>query len=183
MIKTRTSELETINLEFLKNPTLSNTILEYSDGKELRVAKDGCVLISLYNALRLCGYTKDFKEYCTELDNGECFDSKGQINWLNLNKLQLNLQFIWMQDNEIPNCEKVNLNRLKECELNSENIAIVKVQSLTGADRRHFMVLIEFVGKTATCLEIVGKIEMRSIPQDEILGVRYLKKKANSNFQ
>ena len=170
-------------LVFQKDPALKGSFAEFGDGRKLDLVKDGCAFISLYNVLRLCGYTKNFQEYSTELVNGGCINDVGEINWPSLNKLNLKLKFIWMQDNEIPNCEKVNINRVKECELNSENIAILKVQSMTSAERKHFMIFIELVDEQFICLESSGKsgkIEQRNILPDEILGVRYLKKKSNS---
>lgn len=183
MIEMQTLESKTAGLVFQKDPALEGSTIKSKDGKEIVVAKDGCALISLYNALKLCGYEKNFEEYGQELAAGECFDDNGQINWLNLNKLNLNLKFIWMQDNEIANCQRIDIDRLKQCGLESENIAIIKVQSLYGVDRRHFMVFIELVDGNVICLESSGKsakIEMRSIPQNEILGVRYLKRQAAS---
>lgn len=177
MVETIIPEIK--ELVFQKDPLFLYSTIPTVDGGELNISKDGCTLISLYNALRLCGYENDFDAYCVELANGGCFDSNGQINWLSLNKLQLNLRFVWMQDNEIPNCERVNIDRLKEYELFSEGIAILKVQSLYGQDRRHFMVFIELVDEKVICLEssgISGKAEIRSILPSEVLGVRYLKK-------
>ncbi len=176
--------LEAAGLVFQTDSAVADSVIRSRNGIELGVANDGCTLISLYNALRLCGYTKSFEEYGEALADGECFDSSGQINWLNLNKLELNLQFIWMQDNEIPNCEKVNIERLKGCGLDSDNFAILKVQSLNGVDRRHFMLFIEFTNESAICLESSGKsgkVEIRTIPQEEILGIRYLKRSLQLN--
>lgn len=171
--------LETMGMVFQKDPALLDSVIKSVDGKELKVAKNGCTLISLYNLLRLYGYQKNFEECGAELANGGCFDSDGQINWLSLNKLDLNLKFVWMQDNEIPNCERVNISRLRECRLYSKNPAILKLQSLYGADRRHFMIFIELLDEKLICLESSGKsgkIEIRSIPFNEVLGVRYLRK-------
>lgn len=184
MIELKTLALENKGFVFQKDPNLEGSTIKSKDGREIMVAKDGCALISPYNALKLCGYQKSFEEYGQELASGECFDENGQINWINLNKLSLNLRFVWMQDNEITNCEKVSVDRLKQCGLESENIAIIKVQSLYGVDRRHFMVFIELVDGNVICLESSGKsanIEVRSIPSEEILGVRYLKRQATSN--
>lgn len=177
--------INTNELVCQKDPALSNITFKSKIGLEIEVSKDGCALISLYNALKISGYTKNFEEYGVELANGDCFDSNGQINWLNLNKLQLNLQFIWMQDMEIPNCERINIQRLQNCSLDSENIAIVKIQSLYGIDRRHFMVLIKVINNNAICIEssdISGNIKKRSIPVEEILGVRYLRLQKNSDI-
>ena len=158
---------------------LKDFALKIEGGKELRVDKDGCALISLFNAFKLCGYKKNFEDFTTKLDGGACFDNEGQINWLGLNKLELDLKFVWMQDNEIPNCEKVNIDRLRACGLNSGNIAILKVQSLYGPERRHFMIFVKLTNEEVICSEASGKsgeIEMRSMSINEILGVRYLKK-------
>lgn len=176
-------ELESKGLILQKDTSLLSFVITLAGGKEIQVMKDGCTLISLYNALRLCGYSRNFKEYCSELVNGECIDTNGHVYWLNLNKLNLNLYFVWMQDSEILNCEAVNIDRLKKCNPQSGNVAIVKVQSLYGIERRHFMVFLEFVDGNAICLESYGangKIEMRSIPYTEVLGVRYFRRQSTT---
>lgn len=181
-----TNKLKTVlgleGLVFQRDPAFSNLVIRLTNDKEILVAKDGCILISLFNALRLSGYKNDFYKYNTELVNGKCLSDEGQINWLKFNELKLNLHFNWMQDNEIQNCERVDINRVKKSGLDSDTIALLKIQSLNGIDRRHFMVMIESTYENAICLESygeTGKIEIRTISHNEILGVRYLVKRPN----
>jgi hypothetical protein len=158
-----------------KNPAMEGMYVPTADGEVMPVWKDGCAVISLYNALRIHDYEKSFDEFTSELSANECLE-RGGINWKAFNRLSTDLKFTWMQDAEIARCDQVDIDRLGDW-VDSGSVAVVKVQSMYGIERRHFMMALGVENDNVTCLEssdVSGVPTLRTVRREEVLGVRYL---------
>lgn len=145
-----------------------------NEGETIEVFRDGCAAVSLFNGLRLNKSEKSFEGFAEDLVAGRCLE-RGGINWKTFNKLPYDVKFAWMQDAERPACDPVNLDRLRDW-ISSGAMALVKLQSIYGKDRRHFMVALRVNGDTITCLESSdpsGALRLRDIQGNEVLGIRY----------
>jgi hypothetical protein len=150
-------------------------VITTNEGTKQSVFVDGCVIVSLYNALILRDNKTEFSQFVSGLSKHGCLEKQG-INWRAFNEVQCGLQFTWMQDNEIPGCEKVDTNQLNNW-VTLGNPALVKVESPLIKSRRHFMLAMHADDQVITCLEsgrILGGVEIKNLDKEKILGVRYL---------
>lgn len=156
-----------------QNPSMQELVTH--EGEAIPTSRDGCAIVSVYNALVLNGFSKSFEDFTSDLVVKKCLGDNGII-WEAFNNLNYDLQFAWMQDAELPGCDQINTAHLRDW-ISSGSIALVKIQSLYGPDRRHFMVALGIDDNSLTCLEssdISGAPKLRDILLNELLGVRYL---------
>lgn len=150
-------------------------------GDRLNVSADGCMVVSLYDALKINGYENNFEEFLKSLVTNDCIRKDGSVEWAAFNNSDTGYQFRWMQDNEVEKCDKVQIKNLEDW-VTAGNFALVKVQSVYLPWRRHFMVVNRIDKESAECLEASasdGKLKLRTIPENQILGVRYFELKQN----
>jgi hypothetical protein len=165
-----------------KTESLKMLNLTTKVGEKIDVHKDGCMMISLYDALVINGYKKSFEEFLKNLVSHDCLKKDGSIEWAAFNNSDTGYKFRWMQDEELNRCDKVKIENLEDW-VKARNFALVKVQSLFLPWRRHFMVVLGVGKDNVECLEagaIDGKLKTRTIPKNQLLGVRYFELKQGS---
>ena len=162
-----------------KTESIKSLDLRNKTGERIDVHADGCMMVSLYNALVINGYKQNFEEFTKNLVSNDCINQDGSIEWAAFNNLDTDYNFRWMQDSEIKKCDRVNINNLDDW-VKTKNFALAKVQSVFLPWKRHFMVVLGVDKGNVECLEasaIGGKLKLRTIPENQILGVRYFKLK------
>ncbi len=174
--------LERTDLVIQKKPDMKGLTLATRDGEVVHIDKDGCAIISLYNALKIAGYGENFKTFTDELITNDCIDKGGLIIWARFNNLSTGFRFRWMQDREM-NCDMVNTNNLKRWVSGNKGAALAKVQSVYAPWRRHFMGVVGIENNSIVCLEPSDKsgvLKLRPVSDDKILGVRYFERTQSS---
>lgn len=159
-----------------KNPVFKGELMGLSNTK-FDIYRDGCAVVTLYNALYINGYCRSFRDFLENLSSNDALNVWGDINWEKFNRLNLCLRFLWMQDNEISNCDNVDNELLKKSAQEPALYPVVKLQSIYGVDRRHFMLVIDADSNNLSCLESSnpsGLISIRQILYSEVIGARYL---------